>query len=89
MIQVFVGSDSGRVAPHVYYQACQVSSKTITGVSETKICGTTVIEMPLTSSNDMTLWSVLLITSVLSLLLHHYLSMPLSLIQLVRDSLCY
>ncbi|KAF2363668.1 Rel domain (RHD) DNA-binding domain, partial [Trinorchestia longiramus] len=55
VVQVFVGSDSGRVTPHVYYQACQVASKSISDISERCIEGTTLIEVPVTPQMDMRL----------------------------------
>uniref|UniRef100_A0A4W6DPY1 Nuclear factor of activated T-cells 5 n=1 Tax=Lates calcarifer TaxID=8187 RepID=A0A4W6DPY1_LATCA len=45
VLQVFVANDAGRVKPHGFYQACR----------EVDIEGTTVIEIPLEPSNDMTL----------------------------------
>ena len=54
-MQVFVGCDSGNVVPHVYYQACQVTSKTVDDIKEEKINGTSVIEVPVTPLMDMRL----------------------------------
>ncbi|CAL8296453.1 unnamed protein product [Boreogadus saida] len=55
MLQVFVASDTGRVKPHGFYQACKVTGRNTTACKETEIEGTTVIEIPLEPSGDMTL----------------------------------
>nr|XP_033797769.1 nuclear factor of activated T-cells 5 isoform X2 [Geotrypetes seraphini]XP_033797770.1 nuclear factor of activated T-cells 5 isoform X2 [Geotrypetes seraphini] len=55
MLQVFVGNDSGRVKPHGFYQACRVTGRNTTPCKEVDIEGTTVIEVGLDPSNDMTL----------------------------------
>ncbi|CAL8376095.1 unnamed protein product [Arctogadus glacialis] len=55
MLQVFVASDAGRVKPHGFYQACKVTGRNTTACKETEIEGTTVIEIPLEPSGDMTL----------------------------------
>ncbi|XP_063242073.1 uncharacterized protein LOC134542082 isoform X2 [Bacillus rossius redtenbacheri] len=44
-LQVFIGTDVGRVAPHMFYQACRVSGKNSTPCLEKKIDGTVVIEV--------------------------------------------
>lgn len=54
-LQVFVASDAGRVKPHGFYQACKVTGRNTTACTEVDIEGTTVIEIPLEPSNDMTL----------------------------------
>lgn len=45
--QVFIGTDTGRVAPHMFYQACRVSGKNSTPCKERKEDGTVVIEIDL------------------------------------------
>uniref|UniRef100_A0A8D0BK16 Nuclear factor of activated T-cells 5 n=1 Tax=Salvator merianae TaxID=96440 RepID=A0A8D0BK16_SALMN len=54
-LQVFVGNDSGRVKPHGFYQACRVTGRNTTPCKEADIDGTTVIEVGLDPSNNMTL----------------------------------
>lgn len=61
VLQVFVGNDTGRVKPHGFYQACRVTGRNTTACREVDIQGTTVIEVPLDPSNNMTLAYVLLI----------------------------
>ncbi len=53
-LQVFVGTDQGKVRPHGFYQACKVSGKNSTSCEERDIEGTTVIEIPLDPKDDMT-----------------------------------
>ncbi|XP_061738609.1 nuclear factor of activated T-cells 5 isoform X2 [Nerophis ophidion] len=55
VLQVFVGNDSGRVKPHGFYQACRVTGRNTTACKEVDIGGTTVIEVPLAPSTNMTL----------------------------------
>ncbi|OXB78360.1 UNVERIFIED_CONTAM: hypothetical protein H355_009131 [Colinus virginianus] len=55
VLQVFVGNDSGRVKPHGFYQACRVTGRNTTPCKEVDIEGTTVIEVGLEPSNNMTL----------------------------------
>ncbi|KAG7207554.1 hypothetical protein KM043_009181 [Ampulex compressa] len=52
-LQVFIGTDLGRVAPHMFYQACRVSGKNSTPCIERKIDGTIVIEVDMDPSKDM------------------------------------
>lgn len=52
-LQIFVGTDVGRVAPHMFYQACRVSGKNSTPCVERKIEGTVLIEVDLDPSKDM------------------------------------
>ncbi|XP_023942960.2 uncharacterized protein LOC112049338 isoform X2 [Bicyclus anynana] len=47
VLQVFIGTDTGRVAPHMFYQACRVSGKNSTPCKERKDDGTVVIEIDL------------------------------------------
>lgn len=54
-LQVFVGNDSGRVKPHGFYQACRVTGRNTTPCKEVDIEGTTVIEVGLDPSNNMSL----------------------------------
>lgn len=51
--QVFIGTDVGKVSPHMFYQACKVSGKNSTPCSEKKVDGTCVIELQLDPSKDM------------------------------------
>ncbi|XP_019864955.2 uncharacterized protein LOC109594196 isoform X2 [Aethina tumida] len=52
-LQVFIGTDVGKVAPHMFYQACKVSGKNSTPCVEKKVDGTCVIELQLDPSKDM------------------------------------
>lgn len=53
-MQVFIGDECGRVKPHGFYQACRVFGKNSTACSEQEIDGTTVIELDVLPSSDMT-----------------------------------
>ncbi|KAJ8683525.1 hypothetical protein QAD02_019317, partial [Eretmocerus hayati] len=53
ILQVFIGTDLGRVAPHMFYQACRVSGKNSTPCVERKIDGTIVIEVDMDPAKDM------------------------------------
>lgn len=53
-LQIFIGTDVGRVAPHMFYQACKVSGKNSTPCNEKKVEGTIVIEIDLKPETDMT-----------------------------------
>lgn len=53
-LQIFIGTDVGRVAPHMFYQACKVSGKNSTPCNEKKVEGTIVIEIDLKPESDMT-----------------------------------
>ncbi|KAJ3596202.1 hypothetical protein NHX12_002611 [Muraenolepis orangiensis] len=55
LLQVFVANDTGRVKPHGFYQACRVTGRNTTACKEVEIEGTTVIEIPLEPSGDMSL----------------------------------
>ncbi|XP_019742369.1 nuclear factor of activated T-cells 5 isoform X2 [Hippocampus comes] len=55
ILQVFVGIDAERVRPHGFYQACRVTGRNTTACKEVDIGGTTVIEVPLDPSTNMTL----------------------------------
>ena len=55
VLQVFVANDTGRVRPHGFYQACRVTGRNTTVCQEVDVEGTTVIEVPLQPSSDMTL----------------------------------
>ncbi|XP_017261477.1 nuclear factor of activated T-cells 5 isoform X2 [Kryptolebias marmoratus] len=55
VLQVFVANDAGRVKPHGFYQACRVTGRNTTACKEVDIDGTTVIEIPMELSSDMTL----------------------------------
>lgn len=64
VLQVFVGNDVGRVKPHGFYQACRVTGRNTTACREVDIEGTTVIEVSLEPSNNMTLAYVTLMYSI-------------------------
>lgn len=53
-LEVFIGTDVGRVAPHMFYQACKVSGKNSTPCLEKKVDGTMIIELDLKPENEMT-----------------------------------
>ncbi|KAK9687486.1 Rel homology dimerization domain [Popillia japonica] len=53
-LQVFIGTDMGKVTPHMFYQACRVSGKNSTPCTERKIDGTIVIELIMDPAKDMT-----------------------------------
>lgn len=53
-LQIFIGTDVGRVAPHMFYQACKVSGKNSTPCNEKKVEGTIVIEIDLKPDTEMT-----------------------------------
>ncbi|XP_011702519.1 PREDICTED: nuclear factor of activated T-cells 5 isoform X2 [Wasmannia auropunctata] len=53
-LQVFIGTDLGRVAPHMFYQACRVSGKNSTPCIERKLDGTIVIEIDMDPAKDVT-----------------------------------
>lgn len=55
VLQVFVGNDAGRVKPHGFYQACRVTGRNTTVCKEVDVDGTTVIEVSLDPSTNMTL----------------------------------
>lgn len=59
VLQIFVGNDTGRVKPHGFYQACRVTGRNTTACKEVVIDGTTVIEVSLDPSSNMTLAYVL------------------------------
>ncbi|ELT87926.1 hypothetical protein CAPTEDRAFT_175869 [Capitella teleta] len=54
VLQIFIGTDAGKVKPHGFYQACKVSGKNSTPCSQKDIQGTTVIEIQLEPGTDMT-----------------------------------
>lgn len=53
-LEVYIGTDQGRVAPHMFYQACRVSGKNSTPCIEKKVDGTVLIEIEMDPSKDMT-----------------------------------
>lgn len=53
-LQVFIGSDQGRVTPHMFYQACRVTGKNSTPCVEKNIDGTIVIEIDIEPTKEMT-----------------------------------
>ncbi|KAJ8952277.1 hypothetical protein NQ318_007445 [Aromia moschata] len=52
-LQVFIGTDVGKVSPHMFYQACKVSGKNSTPCLEKKVDGTCVIELQLDPAKEM------------------------------------
>ncbi|XP_042863478.1 nuclear factor of activated T-cells 5-like isoform X2 [Penaeus japonicus] len=54
-LQVFVGSDSGKTGPHMFYQVCRVSGKNSTPCKERRVDGTAIIEAQLEPESDMTM----------------------------------
>lgn len=53
-LQIFIGTDIGKVKPHGFYQACRVCVKNGSFSVEETYDGTNVIEMKLTPEQDMT-----------------------------------
>ncbi|XP_077983350.1 uncharacterized protein LOC144438185 isoform X5 [Glandiceps talaboti] len=53
-LQVFVGTDSGKIKPHGFYQASKVSGRNNTPCEEKIIDSTSVIEMQMDPAEDMT-----------------------------------
>ncbi|XP_013409038.1 putative mediator of RNA polymerase II transcription subunit 26 [Lingula anatina] len=53
-LQIFIGTDTGKVRPHGFYQVCKVSGKSSTPCRERDIDGTTVIEIDMNPESDMT-----------------------------------
>ena len=52
-LQVFVGTDAGKVKPHGFYQACKVCGKNSTSCEEKDVDGTTVIDIGLDPKDEM------------------------------------
>lgn len=52
-LQVFIGTDQGRVMPHMFYQACRVQGKNSTPCIEKKVDGTILIELDVDPANNM------------------------------------
>lgn len=46
ILQVFVATDSGKIKPHGFYQACRVTGRNTSSCEEIEIQGTKVIEIP-------------------------------------------
>merc|ERR1719268_350914 len=44
-IQIFIGNESGKVTPHMFYQVCKVTGKNSNPCGEKKLDGTDVIEL--------------------------------------------
>ncbi|XP_045604319.1 nuclear factor of activated T-cells 5 isoform X2 [Procambarus clarkii] len=55
VLQVFVGSDSGKMGPHMFYQVCRVSGKNSTPCKERRLDGTALIEASLDPETNMTM----------------------------------
>jgi len=51
-LQIFIGTDQGKVSPHMFYQACKVTGKSSTPCIEKKVEGTIVIEIEFEPSKD-------------------------------------
>lgn len=60
-LQVFVGWDTGKLGPHMFYQVCRVTGKNSTPCQERQVEGTAVIETVLEPESDMTMRSVCII----------------------------
>ena len=54
-IEIYIGNDTGKVVPHLFYQVCRVSGKNSFPCTEKKVEGTDVIDLPLDPSPDMVL----------------------------------
>lgn len=54
VLQIFIGSDQGKVQPHLFYQACKVTGKNCTPCTERVIDGTCVIEINMMPETEMT-----------------------------------
>eukprot|EP00092_Neocalanus_flemingeri_P000980 GFUD01001047.1.p1 GENE.GFUD01001047.1~~GFUD01001047.1.p1 ORF type:complete len:1175 (-),score=239.54 GFUD01001047.1:671-4195(-) len=54
-IQIYIGNDSGKVMPHMFYQVCKVTGKNSNPCDEKKIDGTDIIEISSEPHNDMTI----------------------------------
>nr|XP_053641930.1 LOW QUALITY PROTEIN: nuclear factor of activated T-cells 5-like [Cherax quadricarinatus] len=55
VVQVFVGCDSEKIGPHMFYQVCRVSGKNSTPCKERRLDGTALIEASLNPETDMTM----------------------------------
>ena len=53
-IQIFIGTDTGKISPHLFYQVCRVTGKHSSPCEEVKINGTDVIEIISEPVNDNT-----------------------------------
>ncbi|ODM97124.1 Nuclear factor of activated T-cells 5 [Orchesella cincta] len=52
-LQIFIGSDQGKISPHMFYQACKVTGKSSTPCIEKKVEGTILIEIEFEPSKEM------------------------------------
>ena len=52
-LQIFIGTDQGKVSPHMFYQACKVTGKSSTPCIEKTVEGTVVIEIEFEPSKEM------------------------------------
>ena len=50
---VYIGTDSGKVKPHGFYQACKVCSKNATPCTEREVDGTCVIDIMIDPKDNM------------------------------------
>ena len=53
-LEIFIGTDSGKVKPHSFYQACRINGKNASSCKERDYDGTTIIEMELDPDKKMT-----------------------------------
>jgi len=54
-IQIFIGNESGKVLPHMFYQVCKVTGKNSNPCDEKRVDGTDVIELTAKPANNMRL----------------------------------
>lgn len=54
ILEVYIGTDQGREAPHMFYQACRVSGKNSTPCVEKNVNGTVLIEIEFDPAKEMT-----------------------------------
>jgi len=52
-IQIFIGNESGKVTPHMFYQVCKVTGKNSNPCDEKRENGTDIIELLAKPHNDM------------------------------------
>ncbi|KAL1123976.1 hypothetical protein AAG570_001746 [Ranatra chinensis] len=52
-LEVYIGTDQGKVAPHMFYQACRVAGKNSTPCVEQVVNGTVLIKIEFEPSKDM------------------------------------
>uniref|UniRef100_A0A8D9DVB3 Nuclear factor of activated T-cells 5 n=1 Tax=Cacopsylla melanoneura TaxID=428564 RepID=A0A8D9DVB3_9HEMI len=52
-LEVFIGTDQGKIAPHMFYQACRVAGKNSTPCLEKKQDGTVIIDIEFEPGKEM------------------------------------